>query len=68
MTRHDGVGGGRPVDEDIVAGALPPRLDYMFAEPPGGGLDWGTSSRLGHSLADYTGLGVTVASSTTAST
>ena len=36
------------------AGA-PPSWDLMFRTPAGGGLDWGTSSRLGPSLADYTG-------------
>lgn len=62
MARQRAGGGGEflVAEDAIVAGAVPPGWDYMFAEPPGGGLDWGTSTRLGHALADYTGLGVSV--------
>ena len=62
MARQQRAGGDEEpgTGDAIVAGSRPQRWDFMFAEPPGGGLDWGTSSRLGPSLADYTGLGVTV--------
>lgn len=56
---------GRRRDGVDAAGAAepaftPPDWDLMFETPPDGGLDWGTSSRLGASLADYTGEGVRV--------